>query len=163
MAATAYGANSEQVTLVIDRICALTPDDVARLIEADISGKRLGASTAQVTLDGLSGDTRDPEAEAHAFERALELLNGQGRLAEYVQALSDAWSCIPVNVVQGLARVPEVITATRAWMSIEELVRRVLVAEVARDLLTDEVYRRLTRAWRWSGLWPDQSGWLLRS
>ncbi len=150
-------ANSTLVKRLIARICALTEQDIANLIAADEASFPTGASEECRTVLILLQDERDPEAEAKVLVSALNFLYAAGRYDDYIDALTDAWSCIPSSLIrQTLPALEGKCSAGTLILSIEELVRRVIAAEIARDLMSDYMDRSLTRPWRWSRVWgPD--------
>jgi len=157
MAQATPSANSAQVGGLIARICALTEQDIANLIEADEASFPAGASEACRTVLILLQDQRDPEAEAKVLVSALDFLYTAGRYDDYMEALTDAWSCIPSSLIRQTLRALEgKCSAGTLILSIEELVRRVIAAEIAKDLMSDYMHSSLTRPWRWSRVWgPD--------
>jgi hypothetical protein len=152
-----YGPNSTQVEALIGRICGLTGQDVANLIAAEEASFPPGRSeTCRIILE-LAGDTRDASQEARDFELVLDRIWSASRIESYRSALVDVWSCIPYAVVVTASQVREDGGLPGGMMrSLEDLVRRVIAAEVADDTLGEEMRKSVTRAWRWSKIWgPD--------
>jgi hypothetical protein len=159
MTQTPYGPNTQAVQAFIDRICRLTPTDVKVLIEAEQSDTPLVGTTEEDVLRYLAGDVRDPTQERLSLPIAFEALIGNGRLDDYRRALADAWSCVPPGIAGSVSTIaPEIVTASSVWMSLEEIIRRALAGETAKDLIDRRTFWQLTRPWRWSGLWGKHAG-----
>jgi hypothetical protein len=156
---TRYGPNTPAVQAFIDRICRLTAADVRALLDAEQSDSPLVGTIEEKALTILARDFRDPAQEQLALPVALEGLIANGRLDDYRHALADAWSCVPPGIAGSVSAIaPERVTASSVWMSLEEIIRRALAGETAKDLIDEETFRRLTRPWRWSGLWGKPAG-----
>ena len=156
-----FGPNTEVVRRLLSRIGSLKPEDIEALYSA-----------APSLQDVLAGDPPDERSDWEVmYEHTLTAVSHSNRWDAFMKALAEVWMEMGAQfdalvVREVIQKAPE----TRTWQYLEDLVRRVVLAEVARDLIVEASsaqlpdahmhsapYRRLTGPWRWTGLWSGRT------